>query len=171
MQYLMSALVWSDAQATEGRAVFRPTLALAGQGLELMLKACMLWNGKSPPLKGPQGHAIQDFWEDEVCEPVRGNAFANAEVVAEELRLAGSNPSDKSLEGDLIELVDKYVASLAGLHAAPYELRYPGDPATEGPRTPWFVRVLYRTADDFLKNPSDFKLRAFPGDLQVAHPG
>lgn len=168
-QYLEAALVLSKAQQAQGNNVlFRPTLALAGQGLELMLKSCMHWNEVSPPTRGGKGHAIKDFWKHDVCEPIRGHMFSNAEFVKDEAIRAGLTPSDGLREGDLATLITEYVLVLAELHGEqPYPLRYPTKEQKLAPRTPWLVGVLRRTANDFLKRPEQFKLNYFRG-LQMA---
>lgn len=165
VQYLQAAHVLSEAQRTEGKALFLPTLALAGQGLELLLKSCMHWNSAPPPTRGPAGHAVKDFWELEVCEPIRGHIFVNAQIALEEAKRAGVKPTDGLPEGDPITLIAEYVLVLARLHGEhPYPLRYPTIQSTVAPRTPWMVSVLHMTAQDFLKRPEGFKLARFRGE-------
>ncbi len=165
-QYLEAAVVLSDAQRVRGKALFLPTLALAGQGLELMLKSCMHWNSSPPPTHGAAGHAIIDFWELDVCEPIRGHMFVNAQIVKDEASAAGLLLSDGLPDGDLMALITEYVQVLARLHGGqPYPLRYPTEQPTMAPRTPWLVSVLRRTADDFLKRPNDFNRSNFLGTM------
>lgn len=57
-QFFEAATVLNHAQREKGRMLFLPTLMLAGQGLELMLKACVHLNGEVPPKSGRAGHDI-----------------------------------------------------------------------------------------------------------------
>lgn len=160
--YMEGALTLSDAQAEKGRILFRPTLSLAGQGLELMLKACMYLNGKTPPTRGIAGHNIKEMWQEEVCEPVRGHVYANATAAVTEaviLRLRATPEPE-----DILSLIEEYVDALAELHGrGGSPLRYPSTSEQEGPRTPFLVRALWGSADDFVKRPSDFALQRFRG--------
>lgn len=162
-QFLEAASVLDEAQRQNGRILFRPTLALAGQGLELMLKAAMHWNDDPPPTSGRKGHDIAAMWAANACEPVRGNVFKNAIEAASIARERGKYLGVP--ERDEIELIQEYVLALADLHGRqPYPLRYPyksepSDP--NAPVTPWLVASLRMTADDFAKRPAEFKLSRF----------
>lgn len=157
-QYMEGARVLSEAQAERGKILFRPTLGLAGHGLELMLKACVLWNGERPITSGRAGHAVISMWESDTCAPLRGHLFANAIIVAMEARERGSYP-DVPTEEDVLPAIDAYVRALGELHAGGgYPLRYPADPDTMAPRTPFLVESLWNTADGFVKRPDAFKI-------------
>jgi hypothetical protein len=163
-QYLEGALVLDGAQRDRGKVLFLQTLALAGQGFELMLKGCTLWNGGTVNTSGRGGHALINMWESDVCEPVRGNVFANASLINAEDRVSGKYP-DASAVGEVLREIDQLVRALADLHGMPkvYPLRYPADPNILAPRTPFLVKTLWATADDFVKRPNDFKLDSFHG--------
>ncbi len=162
-EHFEGALVLDAAQGKRGKILFRPTLFLAGQGLELMLKACTVWNGEPIKRSGPAGHDINGMWGSDACEPVRGHTFVNALRLASEYRDSGQHP-DVIAEEDVIPTIDEYVRALGKLHSGGgYPLRYPADPNTMAPNTPFLVRSLWATADDFVKRPSDFKLDHFKG--------
>lgn len=163
-QHLEGAFVLDEAQRERGKILFRPTLFLAGQGLELMLKGCTVWNGGTINTSGRGGHALIEMWESIACEPVRGHVFVNATRVAAEDRSSGRYP-DSVAEEDVLTTIDEIVRSLADLHGMPkvYPLRYPADPYMLAPSTPFLVKTLWATADDFVKRPSDFKLEVFHG--------
>ena len=72
-QYMEAAQTLVAAAPHKQRMLFRPTLALAGHGLELMLKACTFLNGQTPATSGQVGHNIAKLWKSEVCEAVRGH--------------------------------------------------------------------------------------------------
>lgn len=159
IQFLRAARVLSDAQAAEGRVLFLPTLTLAGQGLELLLKAGKHWNLDPPPTNGKDGHAVRKFWSSAACEPIRLHTYNTAKVERDEAALEGVTLDDGLPSGDLPKLIDEYILCLGKLHEAqPFPLRYPSDEnETMAPRSPWLVRVFERTAMDFLRNPSTFR--------------
>ena len=163
-QFLEAALVLDAAQRENGRILFRPTLAVAGHGLELMLKACFHLNGRKPPTSGKRGHDILKLWVDDVCEPVRGSVFANAMLVVERNRTDGFYPDIP--DGDrIIPTIDEYVTELCRLHGrARYPLRYPADAGQKAPKTPFLIKSLWGAADDLVKRPSEFKLSRFRGE-------
>ena len=55
-------------------------------------------------------------------------------------------------------LAEEYVKALGELHGAltSYPLRYPESEPRLAPRAPLLVDALHRTADDFVKRPSEF---------------
>lgn len=157
-QFLEGALTLDLNQRDKGRILFRPTLALAGQGLELMLKACVCWNGQAPVTRGRAGHNIEILWDSDICEPVRRHVYANANVVAEEDRMENFYP-DVPKEDEILSIIKVYVIALGKLHGEPpYALRYPAAPEQMAPRTPLLVKSLWRASDDFVKRPRDFLL-------------
>ena len=159
-QFLEGALTLDAAQKEKGRILFRPTLALAGHGLELMLKACLCINGL-PLTKGRDGHNIGKLWSNEVCEPLRGHMYDNARIVAEVDRLKGDYP-DVPKDEDVLALIQEYLLELGKLHGGgAYPLRYPANPNQTAPRTPFLVKSLRRTADDLVKRPNHFELQRF----------
>ncbi len=162
-QYLEGALTLDAAQGVKGRILFLPTLALAGHGLELMLKACLFLNGKQPDEVRKCGHKITKLWALDICEPVRGHVFANAFRVAAEDRANGAYP-DSINEVEVLPLIEEYVIALGKLHGeGDFPLRYPADPNLKAPRTPFLVKSLWGAADDLVKRPSDFRLPSFLG--------
>jgi hypothetical protein len=161
--FLEGARVLDAAQPENGRMLFRPTLALAGHGLELMLKACFHINGLMPPTKGKKGHDILALWAADVCEPIRGHLFVNARIVAEIDRASGQY-CDVPHDDDVLPLIEEYVTELCKLHGRDrYPLRYPADKGQKAPRTPFLVKSLWRTADDLVKRPNEFELSRFRG--------
>lgn len=165
-EFLEGALTLNAAQRDKGRILFRPTLALAGHGLELMLKACSYLNGQPPRTSGRKGHDIVSLWGADVCEPVRGHVFVNAHRVAAEDRASRDYP-DVPDDDDILPLIEEYVIALGKLHGGTggYPLRYPSDPGQKAPRTPFLVKTLWAAADDFVRRPNDFELRRFRGQV------
>lgn len=161
-QYLEGALVLNDAQRERGKILFLPTLGLAGHGLELILKACMLLNGHKPVTSGRKGHDVICMWDSDICEPIRGHLFVNADRFAKESRDSGLYP-DCIPEDEVLQLIDEYIRALGNLHgmSGVYPLRYPTSANTMAPRTPFLVQSLWATADDFVKRPTEFILNNF----------
>lgn len=163
-QFLEGAFTLDATQQKKGKILFVPTLALAGHGLELLLKASILLNGGTVPTKGRAGHSVADLWAEELCEPMRGHVYANANLVVQEDR---ENPLYIGILGeneDILALIEEYVVALGKLHGeGGYPLRYPSASDKEGPRTPLLVKSLWRTADDLVKRPTDFLLHRFRG--------
>lgn len=156
-QFLEGAQVLSDAQRENGPILFRPTLALAAHGLELMLKACLYLNGHEPETKGRKGHDVVSFWESDACKPIKAHVFSNAQLAALEGR-ESNNYKDVPSDDEVRTLIEEHVIKLGKLHGArDYPLRYPSDPQIKAPVTPWLVRTLWRTADDLVKRPGEFK--------------
>ena len=156
--FLEGARVLDEAQLATGKILFPPTLALAGHGLELMLKCCFRINGLDPPTSGKRGHELKPLWEKDICEPLRNAVCANARLAANVDR---SNPRYRGVPDDtkippLIEQAVLDLCRLQGEHG--YPLRYPPETGKEAPRTPLLVKALWRTADDLVKRPADFVL-------------
>ncbi|WP_026479713.1 hypothetical protein [Ahrensia sp. 13_GOM-1096m] len=164
-QFLLAAMTLNEAQKDQGKALFLPTLALAGHGLEMMLKACFFLNNKAPVTKGKKGHDIVSMWHDNICEPIRGHVFVNAHRVVADLRDDARGyvfgiPKDE----EILTLIDKYVIELGSLHGgAGYPLRYPTETDRQAPKTPFLVMTLYGVADDMVKRPHDFEVSRFQG--------
>ncbi|MDE4176247.1 hypothetical protein PXK01_18995 [Phaeobacter sp. PT47_59] len=157
-QYLEGSLVLDAAQREKGKILFLPTLALAGHGLELMLKACILWNNGTVETKGRNGHKIVTMWNKSECTPVRCQMRSIAIRVADLDRQSGLY-SDVPKTEEIPDLIDDHVTALGGLHGQKdYPLRYPSNPNQKGPCTPLLVRTLWETADTFVKRPSEFLL-------------
>lgn len=164
-QFLEGALTLDASQQEKGRILFVPTLALAGHGLELMLKACMLLNNEEPPTRGREGHSISDLWKRDVCEPVRGNVYAYANIAVLEHRENINYRGVPDENEDVIAIIEDHVLSLGDLHGGKlFPLRYPSDPDKKSPRTPLLVRALWGAADDFVKRPDEFRLAHFRGE-------
>jgi hypothetical protein len=162
--FLEGARVLDEAQLENGRILFPPTLALAGHGLELMLKACFHIHGQKPPTKGRKGHEIELLWVADVCEPLRSAAYANAKLAAE---IDRTNPRYLGVPdaAEVPQLIKQAVLDLCKLHGGEgYPLRYPPDDDKVGPRTPLLVKALWRTADDLVKRPTEFLLRRHTGN-------
>jgi hypothetical protein len=160
-QFLEAAVTLEAAPAERKRLLFRPTLALAGHGLELMLKASALINGETPQTKGRAGHDIETLWNMPGCEAFRGHVLINARRAADEARTSGQYV-DVPLPDELEAVIVDHVLALGGLHGdSTYPLRYRSSPATDAPRTPFLVRTLALCADDLVKRPSDFLISQF----------
>lgn len=157
--YLEGALTLNAARRDKGRILFRPTLALAGHGLEMMLKACSFLNGGKPPTTGRKGHDVVSLWKADECKPVREHVFSNARRVAAEDRASAAYP-DVPEDDEIHPLIEKYVIDLGKLHGGDrgYPLRYPSDPGKMAPRTPFLVKSLWAAADDLVKRPNEFEL-------------
>lgn len=159
--FLEGAVVLDAAQRDNGRLLFRPTLALAAHGLELMLKSCFYLNDQKPPTKGRKRHDIVHLWQHDASEPLRGSVYVNALLVTAQARERDDYP-DLPHDDDIVPLIDEYVIALGKLHGGDgYPLRYPSDPRVKAPRTPLLVKSLWGAADDLVKRPSDFKLPRF----------
>lgn len=160
-QFLEGALTLNEAQREKGRILFRPTLMLAGQGLELMLKACICLNGERPPTKGRSGHDILGLWPSDLCAPVRWHVYESALRTVAFERIDGGYP-DLPQDGEIVPLIERYVVDLSKLHGGGgYPLRYPADAEQTAPRTPFLVKSLWGAADDLVKRPNDFELTRF----------
>lgn len=164
-QFLEGALTLDAAQTEKGRILFVPTLTLAGHGLELMLKACMLLNKEEPPRNGRDGHNVSAFWKRDVCEPVRGKIYAHANIAVLEYKESLLYCGIPCENEDVIAIIEDYVASLGDLHGERhFPLRYPSTTDKKGPITPLLIKALWSTADDFVKQPDDFRLARFRGE-------
>lgn len=154
--YLMGAQALVEATPTKGRGLFAPTLHLAGQGLELLLKAFLIHNGASRQVAIQYSHKINEMWMLEKTRSVRDHILENAPIELAFLR-AEQQSADLPI-GDAGAAVARYVRYLAILHAKKreYPTRYPTQRSYKAPRTPLLVATLYRTADDFLKRPDEF---------------
>ncbi len=160
-QYMEAAKTLDAAPKDGRRLLFRPTLALAGHGLELMLKACVCLNGEAYPKAGREGHNIRKLWSWDVCEAVRGHVLINARLSVADSRVR-QKYQDIPADDQVASLIDEYVGELGRLHGeSNYALRYPSDSAIMAPRTPFLVETLWRTADDLVKRPTDFLLQQF----------
>ncbi|WP_425049751.1 hypothetical protein [Psychromarinibacter sp. S121] len=163
-QFLEGALTLDATQRDIGPVLFRPTLALAGQGLELFLKACWHLNGKKPPTSGKAGHDVVGLWNDEVCKPAQDHVFSNANRVTAEVRASGTQSELPDQDG-IQPLIVEYVFALGKLHGEyPYPLRYPSAEDKMAPRTPFLVKTLWGASDDLLKRPEDFMLTNHRGE-------
>ena len=161
LQFFEAARVLSAAQREKGRILFRPTLMVAGQGLEMLLKACWHLNALEPPKSGKEGHDIKSLRQPDICEPVRKHLIHNALLAVEEGRESGiytGIPKNKNVPS----LIEKCVLELGSLHASKnYPLRYPTSENINAPRTPFLVNALWKTADDLVRRPNDFELNHF----------
>ena len=161
-QFLEAARVLDKAPLEQIRLLFRPTLHLAGHGLELMLKACSFLNDVEPNTKGPQGHNIAYLWSQSVCEPVKKHVRYNAHLAVAEARTSPRYLGVPAME-EVDQLINEYIEVLCELHGPGkgYPLRYPAAPDAHARRTPLLVQSLWRTADDLVKRPNDFRLDRF----------
>lgn len=159
-QFLEGALTLDAAGTRKRPILFRPTLALAGHGLEMMLKACWLLNDRMPPKQGRKGHDIVGLWKAEESKLMRSRLFENAGDVAARDRASGDY-LDVPDRNEVRQIIEEYVIELGNLHSGVngYALRYPSDPSQKAPRTPFLVKSLWRVADDLVKRPEEFKLR------------
>lgn len=160
-QYMEAALVLVEAPPDRHHVLLRPTLALAGHGLKVMLKACICLNGGVYPKKGRDGHDVGHLWARDECEAVRGHTLINAGYAAEDARyrLGSANvPKPDEVE----DLIQEYIGELGRLHGNQgYVLRYTAPDTTLAPRAPFVLQTLWRTADDFIKRPNDYLMQSF----------
>jgi hypothetical protein len=155
-QYMEAALLLVEAPPEKHHLLLRPTLALAGHGTEVLLKACISLNGAAYTKRGPAGHDVGMLWEREECEAIRGHTFMNARHAAEHARHR-RNSLDVPRKDEVDVLIKEYIGELGRLHGeGGYVLRYTAPDAATAPRAPFLVNTLWRTADDFIKRPNDF---------------
>ena len=158
LSYFHAADALSGAQSKRGRCLFRPTLFVLGQGLELMLKGCMLLNNKPIIRKGSKGHELRRLWNDDASAEIRDRYLINAEVARCEAADTGfykavpKTMNDKLATNMLFSLIDFHGEGIA---------RYPvpeikGSPR-KGPRTAWLSKSLFYTAHDFYARTEDFR--------------
>lgn len=155
MQFFHAGTSLVEAMDVKGRCLFRPTLFVVGQGLELLLKGCMAMNGKRFPDHGAEGHRIKTLWHDTACAFVRERYLVNAEMTrleALEIRKYKGIPKNKDDKTAL-----KNVNDLMDLHANRATL-YPVSQDRMGPRVPWLAVSLAHTGHDFFANPRAFKI-------------
>ena len=159
LQFFEGARVLSDAQREKGRVLFRPTLMLAGHGLELLVKSCILLNGGTPDRSGRGGHQIFQMWDGDDCSLLRKRTVENALEVVRADRRAATYP-DVPADSEVPECVQALIAELCMLHGEKkYPLRYPqSDRKKTGPSTPLLVKALYETSYDFVRNQCQFAL-------------
>jgi hypothetical protein len=155
--FFEGALTLKDAMPSKGKVLFVPTLNLAAHGLELMLKAALLHNGRQPPTRGRPGHDIIGMWNEKEAEPVRCGLRRNAKIV-HQIALHEAVYKGVAEVTEPAALAEEYVKALGELHGAltSYPLRYPESQPRLAPRAPLLVDALHRTADDFVKRPSEF---------------
>lgn len=156
-RFLEGALTLKDAMPSKGKVLFVPTLNLAAHGLELMLKAALLHNGSKPPTSGRAGHDIISMWNEREAEPVRRALRSNAQIV-HQIALHEGFYQGVAEVTEPAATAEEYVEALGKLHGAwkTYPLRYPESEPRLAPRAPLLVDALHRTADDFVKRPSEF---------------
>lgn len=156
-RHLEGALTLTEAMHDKGRILHLPALHLAGHGLELMLKAAILFNGGTVNT-GRGGHDIEQMWRRQEAEPVRIHVRINANI-AHSIELEADRYCGVEGIEDAALLAEEYVLALGRLHALAkkYPLRYPMDEAVEAPRAPLLVQALWRTSDDFVKRWDDFR--------------
>lgn len=157
-EYFEGAWALDEAQRDHGKILFRPTLFLAGQGLELMLKACTVCNAQRINRSGRGGHDIVGMWLSDACEPIRRSVFENSVRLAVDYRQSGEYP-DVLSDKEVVATIDEYVRAPGVLHGGGGTLcGTQQDQRQKAPRTPFLVKTLYATADDFIRRPSDFSL-------------
>ncbi|SFA53504.1 hypothetical protein SAMN04487972_11112 [Paracoccus halophilus] len=160
MEFLLGAKALNAASLEGTPFLQRPTLALAGHGLEMMLKACCYVNGRKPPSNGKKGHDIAALWQDDICLAVRLHVYIHAGYAVEEARLSGMFP-DVPEDDEAQTLIEEYVKELCRLHGgtAGYPLRYPHECDEKAPPKHFVVDALCGAADDMAKSLSEFDLR------------
>ncbi|RDL51848.1 hypothetical protein BLJAPNOD_02994 [Ensifer sp. M14] len=139
------------------RMLFAPALHLAGQGLELLLKGCLIHHGATErDVKDMYGHRINEMWNQPQCDQLRAAAAINAAITHEEALGSGVYP-DAAKVNDPASLFEEYCGALGTLHAGGgFPLRYPTEHDRMAPRTPLLIGTLWRTADDYAKRPTEF---------------
>ncbi|MBX4894925.1 hypothetical protein [Rhizobium bangladeshense] len=159
--FLEAARVLDD-KMLDGRSgmLFAPALHLAGHGLELLLKGCLIHNGLSKMRVVGFGHRINEMWAVDLVEPLRLAAGYNAGITHQEAVACGLFQDAKNIDNPR-EVFEEYRSALGDLHAETkvYPIRYPTEDERVGPKTPLLVGTLWRTADDYVKRPDDFRAR------------
>jgi hypothetical protein len=166
VEYMKAALVLDQARLKEGKVLFRPTLHLAAHGLELILKACLTLNGHPGTFRGREGHNLWPMWEDDRCSTLRQNVLNNAKTVLVKDQYNDRYGGDVPCPENYQSILD-ILKVLCALHSEQSEtrkssvdhLRYRME-KKDAPHTPWLVKTLYETSDDFLRQPNHFKLSA-----------
>jgi HEPN domain-containing protein len=153
-QFFVAAECLSAAQRKEGHILFLPTLTLAGQGLELMLKGCMQLNGN----RTKNTHDIASLWSKDVNEPLRVYTLQHAHLIADYDRECDAY-EDIPSKAEASEAFNGLIQKLCELHGKKedYPLRYPTEVNEQGPSTLWLIKTLLQTSDDLVKRPSQFK--------------
>lgn len=154
--YLLAATDLFDLIPKRGRNFYAPTLHLGAQGIEMLLKAALIYNGLSVEKAEAYGHRIKPMWQEPRCEPMRGKFYVNAVLLAQEYQ---GGPKRLRSGDDPCQMVDRHLRYIAILHGKrrQYPLRYPTEYAYKVPLSPLLIECAYRTADDFLKNPVSCK--------------
>nr|KPN28054.1 hypothetical protein KS05_06900 [Rhizobium brockwellii] len=149
-----------DNKMVDGRShmLFAPALHLAGHGLELLLKGCLIHNGQSKVRAF--GHRINEMWAVDLVEPLRLAAGRNADITHLEAVASGMFPDAENINNPR-EVFEEYRSALGELHAETkvFPIRYPTDDDRVGPKTPLLVGTLWLTADDYVKRPDEFRAR------------
>ncbi|WP_160003895.1 hypothetical protein [Rhizobium sp. 18055] len=135
-----------------------PALHLAGHGLELLLKGCLLQNGYSTIQLLSFGHRINDMWPLAAAEQLRLAARINAAITHQDAISAGDYPAVEVVINPQ-ELFETHLTDLGALHAETmhFPIRYPAEDERIAPRASLLIGSLWRTADDYVKRWSDFK--------------
>jgi len=139
--------------------LFSPALHLIGHGLELLLKGCLLHNGMEKKKVVAFGHNVNEMWDHDLVALVRQSTRENA-CISFQIALDSKRFPDAHKVDDPVALFEEYRAALGALHAEQkhYPIRYPTDNDRVAPRSPMLVAVLWRTADDYVKRPTQFSI-------------
>lgn len=160
LAYLEGAIALEKERLKKGNVLSAPILALSSHGLELILKACFFLNEIAPPTRGPDGHNSLALWNSTIAAPLRERVVINAGIAA---KIDQNNPAYRGVPSpdEASTLMADYAVELCKLNATRgYPLRYPPPEEIMVPRTPLLVKALWRTADDLVRWPWEFKLNA-----------
>jgi len=158
--FLEAAEVLKTEIVTHNRiTLFAPTLHNAGHGLELLLKGCLIHNGVPTADAVNYRHNVNAMWELPQVSKLREIAAINAKTTHAEALASGLYP-DAATVADPAKLFEEYRHELGRLHAeaGKFPLRYPTHVDERAPRTPLLVGTLWRTADDYVKRPNEFRM-------------
>lgn len=128
-----------------------PTLHLLGHGIELFLKANMVFGGATAAEARSFGHDIWRLWIDDRNQTARQDTTAAAE---EEWNAAKSDPrwTDDFNQSATVQL-DEHLQRLSQLHSSrsDFALRYPRPDGIEGPRPHLLVPSFERIVDKYIR--------------------
>ena len=142
----------NSSEYKQTNALFTPTLHMAAHGIELLLKANLLYLGvDARKIRNSFGHDLRALWLYDLNCKLRNEAeeiAANVWMSAH----ASRNYVD-SFDGDPKALLVEYLFALSDLHtsASNYALRYISDDSTLAPLPYLLVETFYESSDRQLR--------------------
>lgn len=166
-RYMMAARTLRlSADYAAGRALFVPTLHVAAQGIEVLLKANLIGSGLTASEVKAFGHDIWRLWQHSKNERLRDQAMIEATAAYE--RAKADKPAvgyADTFEEDPQALLMEYLKALSVLHTreSEFALRYVSDAAIEAPRPHLLAETFFEIADLCIRQPTAFLCRDKPG--------